>query len=55
MVYGLKAGTRDAMFGRIVDAVDRIRDIYRKLKRATRAVYNRAARCVAARVGGGVL
>jgi len=35
MVYGLKPGTRDALFVRIVDAVDRIRDIYRKLKRAT--------------------
>jgi len=55
MVYGLKVGTRDTLFGRTVDAVDRIRDIYRKLKRATCAVYNRAARCTAARDGGGVL
>jgi len=48
MVYSVKFGTREALLGRIFDAADRIRDSQRKLQRATRAVYNRAAACVAA-------
>jgi len=44
----VKFGTREALLGRIFDAADRIRDSQRKLQRATRAVYNRAAACVAA-------
>ena len=35
-----------------LDAADRIRNIQRKLQRATRAVHNRTAACVAA--GGGI-
>ena len=52
MVYSVKVGTRDALLGRIWDAADGIRSSQRKLHRATRAVHNRAATCVAA--GGGV-
>ena len=51
MVYSVKVGTRDALIGRIWDAADAIRS-QRKLQRATRAVHNLAAKCVAA--GGGV-
>ena len=50
LVYNVKLVTRDTLLGRILDAADRIRK--RKLKRATRAVHNRAAACVAA--GGGI-
>ena len=46
LVYSVKMGTRDALFGRILDATDRIRNSQRKVQRATRAVHNRA--CVAA-------
>jgi len=46
LVYSVKVGTRDALFGRILDATDRIRNSQRKVQRATRAVHNRA--CVAA-------
>ena len=48
LVYSVKVGTRDALLGRILDAADRIRNSERKLQRATRAVHNRAAVCVAA-------
>ena len=52
LVYSMKVGTRDALLGGILDAADRIRNSQRKLQRATRAVHNRAAACVAA--GGGI-
>jgi len=52
MVYSVKVGTRDALLGRIWDAADGIRSSQQKLQRATRAVHNLAATCVAA--GGGV-
>jgi len=48
LVYSVKVGTRDALLGRILDAADRIRRSQRKLRRATSAVHNRAAACVAA-------
>ena len=48
MVYSVKVGTRDALLGRILDAAHRIRKSQRKPQRATRAVHNRAAACVAA-------
>jgi len=50
--YIVKVGARAALLGRILDAVNRIRNSQRKLQRATRAVHNRAAACVAA--GGGI-
>jgi hypothetical protein len=53
LVYSVKVGTRDALLDGILDAADRIRNSQRKLQRATRAVHNRAATCVAA--GGGIL
>ena len=43
--------TRDVLLARIMDAADVIRNS-EKLLRATRAVHNRAAACVAA--GGGI-
>jgi len=46
-------GKRAALLGRILDAPDRIRNSQRKPQRATRAVHNQAAACVAA--GGGIL
>ena len=52
LVYNVKVVTRDALLGRILNAADRIRKSQRKLERATRAVHNRAAACVAA--GGGI-
>jgi hypothetical protein len=52
LVYSLKVGTRDALLGRNLDAVERIRNSQRKLQRATPAVHNRAAACVPA--GGGI-
>jgi len=52
MVYSVKVGTRDALLRRVWDAADGIRRSQRKLQRATRAVHNLAAKCVAA--GGGV-
>ena len=51
LVYSMKVVmvvTRDALLGRIFDAADRIRNSQRKLQRATRAVHNQAAACVAA-------
>jgi len=48
LVYNVKVVTRDALLGRIFDAADRIRNSQQKLERATRAVHNRAAACVAA-------
>jgi hypothetical protein len=51
LVYTVKMGTRDALLGRILDAADRIRNNRRKLQRATRALQNRAAGCVAAGSG----
>jgi len=50
-VYSEKLETRDALLGRILDAADHIRNSQLKLLRVNRAVYNRAAACVAA-VGG---
>ena len=50
--YIVKVGARAALLGRILDAVNRIRNSQRKLQRATRAVHNREAACVAA--GGGI-
>ena len=44
--------TRDALLGHIIDAADHISNSQVKLQRATRAVHNRAAACVAA--GGGI-
>ena len=52
LVYSVKVVTRDASHGRIFDAADRITNSQRKLQRATRAVHNRVAACVAA--GGGI-
>jgi len=52
LVCSVKLGTQDALLGRILDAVDRTRNSQRKLQRATGAVHNRAAACVAA--GGGI-
>jgi len=52
LVYSVKVVTRDELLGRILDAVDRIRNSQRKLQRATSAVHNRAAARVAA--GGGI-
>jgi len=51
LVYSVKVATRDEFLSRILDAADRIRNSQRKL-RATRAIHNRAAACVAA--GGGI-
>jgi len=51
LVCSVKVVARDELLGRILDAADRIRNSQRKL-RATRAVHNRAAACVAA--GGGI-
>jgi len=48
LVYSVKVGTRDALLGRILDAADCIRNSQRKLQRATSAVHNRVAACVAA-------
>ncbi len=52
LVYSVKVETRDALLARIMDAADVIRNSELKLLRATRAVHNRAAACVAA--GGGI-
>jgi len=52
LVYNVKVATRDALLGRILDAADCIRNSQRKLERATRAVHNRTAACVAG--GGGI-
>jgi len=52
LVYNVKVVTRDALLGRILEAAYRIRNSQRKLERATRAVHNQAAACVAA--GGGI-
>ena len=41
LVYSVKVVTRDALLGRIFDAVDRITNSQRNLQRATRAVHNR--------------
>ena len=46
--HSVKSGKRDALLGRILDAVDRMKDSHRKLRRATRDINNRAARCVEA-------
>jgi len=52
LFYSEKLETRNALLGRILDADDLIRNSQLKLLRATRAVRNRAAACVAA--GGGI-
>jgi len=51
LVYSVKVETRDALLARISDAADHIRNSELKPLRATSAVHNRAAACVAA--GGG--
>ena len=50
MTHSVKSGTRAALLGGILDAVDRMRDSQRKLQRATRCIDNRTARCVEAEV-----
>ena len=50
LVYSVKVVSRDALLGRIFNAADRIRNS--QLQRATRAVHNRKAACVAD--GGGI-
>jgi len=52
IVYSEKLETREALFGRILDAADHIRNSLLKLLRVTRADQNRASGCVAA--GGGI-
>jgi hypothetical protein len=52
LVYNVKVVTRDALLGRSLDAADHIRNSQLKLLRATRAVLNRAAACVAS--GGAI-
>jgi len=52
LVYSRKVETCDALLGRILDVADRIRNSQRKLRRATSAVHNRAAVCVAAAGAG---
>jgi len=52
LVCSVKVVTRDALLCRILDAADSIRNSQRKLQKATCAVHNRAAACVAA--GGGI-
>ena len=52
LVYSEDLERRDALFGRILDAADHIRNSQLKLLRATRAFLNRAAACVAS--GGGI-
>jgi hypothetical protein len=47
MVYSVKVGTRDAMLGRMWDAAEGITSSMAKLQRATRAVHNQEATCVA--------
>ena len=48
LVYSVTVVTRDELLSRILDAADRIRNGQRKLRRATSAVHNQAAACVAA-------
>ena len=52
LVYNVKVVMRDVLLGLILDAADCIRNSQQKLERATRAVHNRAAACVAS--GGGI-
>ena len=52
LVYSVNVITRNELLGRILVAPERIKNGQRKLQRATRAVHNRAAACVA--VGGGI-
>ena len=52
LVYSEKLETRDALLGRILDAADHIRNSQLKLLRATRAVHNPGAKCIAA--GGAI-
>ena len=52
LVNSVKVGMRDALLGHILDATDRIRNSQQKLQRATRAVHNWVAACVA--VGSGI-
>ena len=51
LVYSVKVVTGDELLSCILDAADRIRNSLRKLRRATSAVHNRAAACVAAGAG----
>jgi len=51
LIYSVKVGKGDALLDRVLDAADRHRNSQRKLQRATRAVHNRAAACVAAGCG----
>ena len=52
LVYSVKVVKRDALLGRIINVADHIRNSQLKFQRATRAVHNQAAACVAA--GGGI-
>jgi len=51
MTHSVKFGTRDALLGRILDAVDYIKDSQPKLRRATCGIDSRAARGVEAEGG----
>jgi len=52
LVFNMKVAKRDALLSRILDAADHIRNNQLKLLRATHAVHNQVAACVAA--GGGI-
>ena len=52
LVYSVKVVTRVALLGRILNAADRIRNSQQGLQRATSAVHNLTAACVA--TGGGI-
>ena len=45
-VHTAKFGTREVLFGRILDEVDRVRGSKRKVRRATQSIDGREARCV---------
>jgi len=52
LVYSVKLVRRNALFGRILDDTDGIRNSQQKLQQATHAFHNQAAACVVA--GGGI-
>jgi len=51
LVYSVNVVTQDDLLSRILDAAECIRNSQRKLRRATRAVHNRAEACVTADSG----
>ena len=51
ITHSVKSGTRDALLGGILDAVDRMRDSQRKLQLVKRCIDSRAARCFEAEGG----